>query len=327
MRALALIEPGRAEVIEVSAPQAGPDDVLVRIRGVGICGSDLSVFEGHREVPPAPWVMGHEGVGEIVAVGSAVAGRQVGERVVIEPNYCCMHCIPCQAGQTSGCLNRRIVGINVPGLLAELVAVPAEFAWPAPDGLAYEELVCMEPYTVGVAAAKRAQVQTGQQALVVGAGSTGLLLMIHLGQLGVATWFVEPASERADVALRLGAVEAPAGTDTLFAQVFETSGTVSGTKTAIARAAPGASVTLLGLASEPVEVVPSTIVRNRLTIRGSMIYEHPEDFAAALGSPPPGLARIMNGRFELADGQKALESARGIAGKSWIEFGDLGGQR
>ncbi len=327
MRALALVEPGRVEVVELPTPQFGLTDVLVRIRGVGICGSDLSVFEGHREVPGTPWVMGHEGVGEVVAVGSGVNGRQVGERVVIEPNYCCMHCEFCLEGQTSGCVNRLIVGINVPGLLAELVAVPAEFVWPAPTDLDYGELVCMEPYTVGVAAARRAQVRGGQQALVVGAGSTGLLLMIHLVKLGVATWFVEPQRARAAVAVRVGAVEVPARTDMLFPQVFETSGTPGGTRTALVRAAPGGSVTLLGLASDPVELVPSTIVRNRLTIRGSMIYEHPWDFDTALASPPQGLEGLVKGRFELADGQKALQSAQGIAGKSWIELGDSGGER
>ncbi len=136
MQALALVSPGRVEIVERPMPEPAASEVLVRMTGVGICGSDLSVFDGHREVPGAPWVMGHEGTGVIVAVGSEVTGRRIGQRVVIEPNYCCFTCANCRAGFTSGCENRVIVGINFPGLLAEYVAVPGPFAWPVPDDFA-----------------------------------------------------------------------------------------------------------------------------------------------------------------------------------------------
>lgn len=324
MRALALVEPGRVEVVERSEPEPASSEVLVRMGGVGICGSDLSVFEGHREVPGVPWVMGHEGVGRIVAVGGEVSGRSVGERVAIEPNYCCFTCASCRSGSTSGCVNRKIVGINVPGLLAEYVAVPAPFAWPVPEGLTTEELVCLEPYTVGLAAARRAEARSGQQALVIGTGSTGLLLILHLRELGLPTWFVEPVSERAAIAAELGGMPLVDDAPLRFEQVFETSGTVGGTELAVASAAPGGAVTLLGLATDPAKIVPSTIVRGRLTIRGSMIYEHPGDFGATVAAPPSGLARIIRGRFALAEGQQALRLARGIAGKSWISLDDEG---
>ncbi|MDA8293471.1 MAG: alcohol dehydrogenase catalytic domain-containing protein [Actinomycetota bacterium] len=320
MRALALVEPGRVEVVDRPAPTAAPSEVLVRMTGVGICGSDLSVFDGHREIPETPWVLGHEGVGEIVAVGSEVSGARVGERVVIEPNYCCFTCASCRAGLTSGCENRKIVGINVPGLLAEQVAVPAPFAWPAPEGLATEELVCLEPFTVGVAAARRAGARSGQRALVVGTGSTGLLLVLHLVALGLETWFVEPAADRAAIALELGGRPLGEDGERRFEQVFETSGTVPGTELAVASAAPGGAVTLLGLATDPAKIVPSAIVRGRLTIRGSMIYDHPGDFASTTTHPPDGLGRIVRGRFTLDEGQEAFRSARVVAGKSWISL-------
>jgi len=324
VRALALVEPGRVEVVERPDPVPAPSEVLVRMTGVGICGSDLSVFDGHRKVPGTPWVLGHEGVGEIVEVGGEVTGRQVGERVVIEPNYCCFTCTSCRAGFSSGCENRQIVGINVPGLLAEYVAVPAPFAWLAPEGLATEELVCLEPYTVGTAASRRAEARPGQRALVVGAGSTGLLLVVHLVERGLETWFVEPAVDRAELAAKLGARPLGDDADLRFEQVFETSGTVPGTELAVASAAPGGAVTLLGLATDPAKIVPATIVRGRLTVRGSMIYEHPGDFAATTAAPPRGLGRVVRCRFTLEEGQEAFLSARTVAGKSWISLGEEG---
>lgn len=326
MQALALVGPGRVEIVERPMPEPAASEVLVRMTGVGICGSDLSVFDGHREVPGTPWVMGHEGTGVIVAVGSEVAGRRVGQRVVIEPNYCCFTCANCRAGFTSGCENRVIVGINFPGLLAEYVAVPGPFAWPVPDGFATEELVCLEPYNVGVAAARRSEARPGQRALVIGTGSTGLLLIVHLVARGLEVWFVEPVAERAAIAVELGARPLVEDSELDFAQVFEMSGTVSGTELAVASAAPGGAVTLVGLATDPAKIVPSTIVRGRLTIRGSMIYDHPGDFAATVAAPPRGLARVVRGQFSLAQGEEAFRSARVVAGKSWISLGEEGAQ-
>ena len=116
MKAAALVRPGEIETVDVPEPECGPDQVLVRMWGVGLCGSDLGVHAGTRPVPHMPWVLGHEGVGEIVDVGAAVRDRRIGQRVAIEPNYCCLRCPPCRAGFTSACSNRVIVGMNVPGL-------------------------------------------------------------------------------------------------------------------------------------------------------------------------------------------------------------------
>lgn len=120
MKAIVCTGPRQVHVADdVPEPECGPGEVVVRVQGVGLCGSDLSVYDGHRELPRLPWVMGHEGGGEIVAVGSGVRDRRVGDRVVIEPNWACLDCPACRAGLTSDCPNRRIVGMNSPGILAE----------------------------------------------------------------------------------------------------------------------------------------------------------------------------------------------------------------
>src|SRR4051812_3164910 len=146
MRAVSLVAPSEVRIVDDwPEPDCGPDEVVIQTRGVGLCGSDLSVFDGKRQVPEMPWVFGHEGGGDIVAVGAEVTDRQVGQRVVVEPNFADLTCAACRAGHTSACVNRQILAITRPGLLAERVAVPAEFTWPVPDSWTDVALACFEP--------------------------------------------------------------------------------------------------------------------------------------------------------------------------------------
>lgn len=320
MRALALVKTGRVEIIDLPIPTPKSNEVLIKITGVGICGSDLSVFFGHRDVPQYPWVMGHEAVGEIVEIGSEIRDRQIGSRVVVEPNYCCMECGPCLSGQTSGCENRIIIGMTTPGLLADYVCVPAEFAWVAPSSMPTRELVCLEPYTVGAAAFRRSRASSGQNALVVGAGSTGLMLITLLIEQGLNVYFVEPHITRSELAVDLGATAHVDSNSVPYHHSFETSGTALGMETALNLIHPGGTVTLLGLSTDPIQLTPASVVRNRLTIRGSMIYDHPVDFASVMANPPRSLSKLLRGEFQLEDAQKAFEAARSVPGKSWISF-------
>lgn len=324
MKALALTSPGTVNVIETEIPTFGSNELLIKMLGVGICGSDLSVFEGHRKVPSYPWIMGHEGVGEIAGIGADVKGRVIGEKVVIEPNYCCFNCPPCRAGVTSGCLNRVIVGMEVPGLLSEYAVVPDAFAWKAPDYLSLEELVCLEPLTVGVAAMRRTNTELDHRCLVIGAGSTGLMLINLLSIKGIEVSFVEPHAQRSELAESIGAHKHFPGSSESFDRIFETSGTAVGFETAISLSAPGAKIAVIGLGTEPANVISTDIVRRRLSIVGSMIYDHPQDFSSTISDAPKGLSRIIQGKYTLSEAQKAFESAPLVPGKSWFSLSDLG---
>ena len=101
MRAALLVAPGRVMVEDVPDEQVGPDDVQILVGGVGLCGSDTSVFSGKWPTPSTPWIMGHEAFGKIVAVGEGVPEERIGEMVVVEPNLACFRCEPCQRGLTS----------------------------------------------------------------------------------------------------------------------------------------------------------------------------------------------------------------------------------
>ncbi|PRX50394.1 alcohol dehydrogenase/L-iditol 2-dehydrogenase [Prauserella shujinwangii] len=323
MRAIVLTGPHRVEVVhDWPEPRPAEGEVLVGIRSVGLCGSDLGVHEGHRVTPRLPWVMGHEGGGEIVAVGAGVTGRHVGQRVVVEPNYSCFACRPCRDGLTSACTGRGIVGMNIPGLLAERVAVPARFAWPVPDTVSDETLACIEPLAVARAAVRRAGVRAGDECLVVGAGSQGLFVCQALLALGARPYVVEPIPGRLSLAERIGAKRADAGTGD-FRLVFDTAGTPATWDISLRSAAAAGVVVMIGMGDEPVQLSTMELARRQLVLRGSLIYDHPHDFAETVAAVVDGAVRpaqVLHAGAAPAAAADAFARARSAPGKSWIDL-------
>ncbi|MDX2938710.1 zinc-dependent alcohol dehydrogenase [Streptomyces ipomoeae] len=325
MKAAVLTAPGRIEIVDDwPEPDCGPYDVVVEMGGVGLCGSDVSVFRGRRVPPAMPWIMGHEGFGRIVAIGGAVHDRSIGESVVIEPNYACLKCADCLTGLTSACPHRAIVGLNAPGVLVERVALPAHFAHRVPDDrtdLTGADLAAAEPYAVARAAVRRSGVTADDHCLVVGAGAQGLLVCRILSRLGVRPVVTEPHPLRLARAERLGAVRDDGRTG--FTYVFETSGHAAALRPAVERAAPGATVVMIGLNSDQLPLTADDVVRRQLVLRGSMIYDHPGDFTAAIAELPdvrPGI--VIDSRFPLERAQEAFAGVAERAGKTWISVGE-----
>ncbi len=321
MRAVVLTAPGEVALTgEWPEPACGPGEVIVEIHGVGLCGSDLSVVAGHRAVPRLPWVLGHEAYGVVVAVGADVADRHEGQPVVVEPNYPCLRCAACRSGATSGCRDRRIVGITEPGLLAERVAVPAAFAWPVPGDWAAEDIVCVEPFSVARNAVELAGLEPGGRCLVIGAGSQGQLVCLAVRLAGGIVHVIEPHDGRRALAEELGA-RPDDGADHPI--VIETSGAPSAFELAVARAAQGGTVIAVGQSTVPARVATFPIVQRRLTIRGCLIYDHPGGFARTLAAMAAGDARpgrILRARYPLAEAPRAFSESAGNAGKSWISI-------
>jgi len=321
MRAVTLDAAGTVAVVDDwLEPSCGPDEVIVGVRGVGLCGSDLSVVAGHRAVPTRPWVLGHEAYGMIVAVGSQVTDRQPGQLVAVEPNYPCLDCPACRSGATSGCSKRRIVGITEPGMLAERVAVPAAFSWPVPANWSAEDLVCVEPLSVALHAVDLAQIEPGERCLVVGAGSQGQMVCLAAQLLGASVQVIEPHSGRLELARSLGARD-DAGGD--YSVVIETSGVPSAFENALDRVAPGGRMIVVGQSSRPAAVATFALVQRRLTIRGCLIYDHPGGFArtiAAMAEQDLRPGRVVRACFAAPDAGRAFAESGELAGKTWITF-------
>ena len=323
MRAALLVRPGTIVVDEVADPSPGPDDVLIAVGGVGLCGSDVSVFGGTWTAPSYPWILGHEAFGRVEAVGDRVSNERVGELVVIEPNIPCFRCEDCERGRTSSCARRQSVGMNRTGALADKLVVPSQFAWKV-GALPATDLVCIEPMTVVELALRRLSSPLPESALVVGAGAQGLLMCLALLRRGVKVHAFDLNSGRVAAAMSLGA--RPADADDLeprFDLVVDSAGTPASMATALRRIDTWGTLLVLGIDSRPFNISAAVLVRRQLVLRGSLTYDHPDDFRRVIdlvvaGHESPG--RVVIREYPLAETQQAFESSGSLPGKSWVRI-------
>lgn len=321
MKAALLVEPGRIELGEVAEPEPGPDEVRIRVGGVGLCGSDFSVFTGKWPAPRYPWIGGHEAFGIIESVGDGIPAARVGETVVVEPNAPCGRCTQCLRGTTSACQDRRSLGMNRPGALAEMVVVPGENAWRVTP-TDPEHLVCVEPLTVAEAALRRHPRPLPEAALVVGVGVQGLVMCLALLRRGVATFVTDVNPDRVAFARELGAQGLDAaGVDRRFDLIVDTAGVPQAIGLAVERVEFGGTIIEISLESQPFELTARAIVRRQLELRGSLTYDHPRDFEASVAllesnAVLPG--RIVTNEYSIDDSQSALAGFPSARGKTWI---------
>ena len=181
MKAVFLVRPRTIEIREVPAPEPEPGQVLVRVRSVGVCGSDMHYYLTGRigeTVATEPHIMGHEFAGEVAGLGAGVGGLSVGQKVAVEPAMPCGHCEMCLEGHPNLC--RHIRFMSVPpdqGALAEYVVVAAERCFPLPDPLTTEDGAMLEPLGVALHAMRLAKMLVGDTVAIVGCGPIGLLTL------------------------------------------------------------------------------------------------------------------------------------------------------
>jgi L-iditol 2-dehydrogenase len=327
VKALVLREYGRLAVEEVERPRPGPDEVLVRVRACGICGSDVHGMDGStgRRIPPV--IMGHEGAGEIAEVGAAVTGWGPGDRVTFDSTVYCGRCWHCLRGEVNLCDERRVLGVSCAefrrdGAFAEFVAVPARILYRLPGDLAFEKAAMVEAVSVAVHAVKRTPLGANASVVVVGAGMIGLLVIQVLKAAGCARVIaVDVDGDRLKLALRLGATEAlQAGAPGVASEVrrlcegrgadavFEVVGLASTLAAAVEFARKGGSVTLVGNAEPQVELPLQAVVTRQITLIGS---------CASAGEYPESLRLIASGKVNVTEFISA--SAPLEEGARWFE--------
>jgi 2-desacetyl-2-hydroxyethyl bacteriochlorophyllide A dehydrogenase len=172
MRSLVCTSPGQFEYKDIQQPVAEKGYALIRIRRIGICGTDLHAFEGTQPFFTYPRILGHELAGELVDTGGA-EGFQQGETVSFIPYFNCGDCIACRNGKPNCCTQIKVCGVHVDGGMVEYLSVPAHTLLHG-EGLAFDALALVEPLAIGAHGLRRADVQEGEYVLVVGAGPIGL---------------------------------------------------------------------------------------------------------------------------------------------------------
>jgi 2-desacetyl-2-hydroxyethyl bacteriochlorophyllide A dehydrogenase len=323
VKAAVLHGPRDLRVEATAAPRLGAGDVLVSVSMAGLCGTDYRIWAGDRPVA-YPRVMGHEFVGRVERVGTAVRRVQPGDRVVVEPNYSCGRCPLCREGNRNLCAERTAIGIDVDGAFAEHVRVPEGCCWPLPPGVSDDEALLTEPLAVVVRAVGRGEPRPGATAAVVGAGTLGLLALQVLAARGLRVLVVSRSARRFDLARRLGAAAVhavsegpPAEAARAFSGregvdlVIETAGTADAVLHALALVRPGGRVVLTGLPHEPTPVAFFSVVRREITLVGSMIYQ--DEFGEAVRLLERGAVRarpLITHRFALDDIDAAFAAHR-----------------
>jgi 2-desacetyl-2-hydroxyethyl bacteriochlorophyllide A dehydrogenase len=186
--------PGSLRAFDRTMPVRAADEVLLRVRRVGICGTDLHIFTGNQPYLEYPRVMGHELAGE-VAEAPPGSGLRTGDPVYVMPYLSCGRCRACQQGKTNCCVNLQVLGVHRDGALTEYLAVPAPFVHRA-DGLTMDQAAMLEFLAIGAHAVRRADVQAGQRVLVVGTGPIGMAALIFAGLRGGQVTALDTRVER-----------------------------------------------------------------------------------------------------------------------------------
>ncbi|ULL18102.1 alcohol dehydrogenase [Paenibacillus sp. H1-7] len=176
MKAIVCEEPNRFEMKETDMPKAAAGEALVRIRRIGICGTDLHAYRGNQPYFEYPRILGHELAGEIVEIGSNANGLKAGDMVTIMPYIECGQCIACRSGKTNCCTKMSVLGVHQDGGMREYMTVPADHLL-STEGLTFDQTAIVECYSIGAHAVRRAAIEQGEFALVIGAGPIGLGVM------------------------------------------------------------------------------------------------------------------------------------------------------
>lgn len=317
MKAIQLAGPGRLEVVEQEKPRPGPGEVLVRIKAVGLCGTDLHLFQGiFGEFPIIP---GHDAAGVIEETGPGVDQKRTGARVTIDPAGCCLRsadpgplCPNCRVGRTNLCEGATYMGMTSPGALAQYLTVPAARAVDLPESITDQGATVLEPVVVGLHLLEQTADRPGR-AMIIGGGPIGLVAALMLQSQGRRVTLLEPIASRRGLAQELGLEEAvgPADLTGLHPAglIVETSGHPSASETVVAAAQPGATVVLVG---GPTDIPGLVILTRELEVRavkgGRGLYPQAVEWVTAQGLDLGGLISHV---FPVAQAETAFKKTIG----------------
>lgn len=319
--AAVLMAPGEVRLETRESPTVASDEVMVRVEAVGICGSDVHYYREGRigaYVVEQPLILGHESSGTVVAVGEAVSSLNVGDRVALEPGVSCGRCDECRKGRYNLCPG--VVFFATPpvdGALQKYISVRADFVFPVPDSMTFEQAALVEPLAVAVWACRKAGVTVGSSVLVTGSGPIGLLTLqtaLAFGAASVVVTDVDPA--KLDLASVLGAnrtVDARALSglqQNLNVDVhIECSGNAGAAVDGIGHLARAGTCVLVGMGGgAPLGITVADIQERELTITGTFRYANCyPDAIRLISSGKVSVDELITARMTLAETAAALE--------------------
>jgi (R,R)-butanediol dehydrogenase/meso-butanediol dehydrogenase/diacetyl reductase len=300
MKAAVTTEAHGFEVIEVPDPAPDPDQLLIRVAACGVCGSDIKA----QPFAPPGMVMGHELGGEVIAARSQTDKWREGADVAVLPVISCGVCRYCVEGQVSHCSNVSFIGMGPAGGFAELAVVPARHAFALPADLPTSYTALVEPFAVGLHGVHTAEISSGDELLVIGAGGVGLTTLAWaLEQGGARVTVVDPDTGRRELARAMGATDVLASVSDADPASYDAAIECVGRPELVQACQPAlrplGRLVISGACSEPTAIEPVTALLKELTIRYSVCYRPDEfrqvidAFAAGTVDPTPMIGPIL----------------------------------
>lgn len=315
--------PGKISFREVPVPVPVPGQVLVKIKKIGVCGSDIHVYHGTHPYTSYPVTQGHEVSGQVVMLGEGVDGLAVGQKVTIEPQVYCGKCYPCTHGKYNLCENLKVMGFQTTGTASEYFAVDAGKVTPLPENLTYSEGAMIEPLAVTVHAAKQFPHMTGAKVAILGAGPIGNQLAQSCKALGAAQVLSTDFSDfRLKLAKSVGvdftvnahemdlgeAMVKYFGSDKADV-IYDCAGNDATMGQAIQFARKGSTIILVAVFDKMANVDLAKLNDSELDLNTSMMYRH-EDYVDAIRLVSEGkiqLKPLISRHFAFADYLDAYE--------------------
>lgn len=323
-QAAVLYAPHEIRLEERPMPTPGLREVLVEIKAVGVCGSDVHYYEHGRIgsfVVHQPLILGHESSGVIVAVGEGVSKERVGQRVTLEPGVPDRVCRECRRGRYNLCPNVQFFGTPpVDGAFVNYVTIPEDFAYELPAALSFEEGALIEPLSVGLWACRKAQLQGGDSVLITGAGPIGIVSMKVARALGATEVIVTDVfSQRLEIARQQGATrtvnvavetlaQAGIGADVL----IECSGNANALKDGIRALRPAGKVVVVGMSPGEEMSIPMSFIQNKeIVLTGIFRYANTyQDAIDLVASGQIDLKSLITSTYSLQQTEQALQAAK-----------------
>jgi len=282
MKAVKISKPCVVKLVELKEPKISPEEILIKVKALGLCGSDLKTYRGQNQMVSYPRIPGHEIAGEIVQTGEKVPSEfQEGLLVTVSPYSSCGKCVACQQGRVNCCPYNQTLGIQRDGAAVEFIALPYKKVFLV-GNLPEEQIACIEPLSVGWHATNRAQVRSEDIVLVFGCGMIGLGVIAASGYKGAKVIAVDIDDLKLEKAKALGAsYTINSQKENLEKKIFhltggegvnvviEAVGLSETFKKAIDLVCFAGRVVYIGYAKEPVEYDTSLFVKKELDIKGS----------------------------------------------------------
>ena len=346
MKAAVMTDLMKVEIQEVEAPKPKPDEVLIKIEYVGVCGSDLHYYEHGRIgdfLVETPFILGHEAAGTVVETGSGVKDLKVGDRVALEPGKTCGKCEFCKSGKYNLC--KDVIFFATPpvdGVFQEYVAHEAGLCFKLPENVSTMEGALIEPLAVGLHAASQGGATLGQTAVVTGTGCIGLCSLLSLKAMGVSKIIVVDIMEkRLQKALELGADYVINGKDEDaverimeltdgkgFDLGIETAGSQLTASQLIKAAKKGSTIVFVGYSASGEMTLPIGMALDK-ELNFKTVFRYRNIYPMAIEAVSKGQIKvkdIVTNYFELDDIQNALDTCvkdKANVVKGVIKIGDL----